>query len=238
MIDELSLGLAPIIVEELLQIVRRIHDDGTTVILVEQSVNVALTVAERALLHGEGRDPLRRPDGRAARAPRTSCGRSSSTGAERRRRARPRERSATRCPTTASTVIGLTRDASAACVAVDDVTFDVKRGQILGFIGPNGAGKTTVFDAICGSSPSRGRVILDGNDITGKTPRAPGARRPRPLVPGRAAVPVAHRVRDAGASRSSATSRGEGVVSRRCSGAVGAQARARPSRRGSRSSSS
>ena len=54
MIDELSLGLAPVVVEELLEIVRRIHDEGTSVILVEQSVNVALTVADRALFMEKG----------------------------------------------------------------------------------------------------------------------------------------------------------------------------------------
>jgi branched-chain amino acid transport system ATP-binding protein len=54
MIDELSLGLAPIVVEELLGVVRRIHDEGTAVILVEQSVNVALTVAHRALFMEKG----------------------------------------------------------------------------------------------------------------------------------------------------------------------------------------
>jgi ABC-type branched-subunit amino acid transport system ATPase component/predicted MFS family arabinose efflux permease len=48
MIDELSLGLAPILVEELLRLVRSLHETGTSVILVEQSVNLALTVAERA----------------------------------------------------------------------------------------------------------------------------------------------------------------------------------------------
>jgi ABC-type branched-subunit amino acid transport system ATPase component/predicted MFS family arabinose efflux permease len=54
MIDELSLGLAPIVVEDLLRIVRRIHDEGTAVILVEQSINIALTVASRALFMEKG----------------------------------------------------------------------------------------------------------------------------------------------------------------------------------------
>jgi ABC-type branched-subunit amino acid transport system ATPase component/predicted MFS family arabinose efflux permease len=54
MIDELSLGLAPVVVEELLNIVRRIHDEGTSVILVEQSVNLALTVADRACFMEKG----------------------------------------------------------------------------------------------------------------------------------------------------------------------------------------
>jgi branched-chain amino acid transport system ATP-binding protein len=54
MIDELSLGLAPIIVEDLLGVVRRAHAEGTSVILVEQSVNVALTVADRASFMEKG----------------------------------------------------------------------------------------------------------------------------------------------------------------------------------------
>lgn len=51
--------------------------------------------------------------------------------------------------------------------AVDDVSFGVPRGSIVGLIGPNGAGKTTIFDAICGFAPiERGRVFLEGKDIT------------------------------------------------------------------------
>src|SRR5207237_3901913 len=54
MIDELSLGLAPTIVEQLLGIVRAIHDEGCTIILVEQSVNIALTIATRAYFMEKG----------------------------------------------------------------------------------------------------------------------------------------------------------------------------------------
>jgi branched-chain amino acid transport system ATP-binding protein len=55
-------------------------------------------------------------------------------------------------------------------VAVDDVTFSVERGHILGVVGPNGAGKTTVFDAIGGFVPSRGQVIIDGVNVSGRSP--------------------------------------------------------------------
>jgi branched-chain amino acid transport system ATP-binding protein len=54
MIDELSLGLAPIVVESLLEIVERIHQSGTAVVLVEQSVNLALTIAQRACFMEKG----------------------------------------------------------------------------------------------------------------------------------------------------------------------------------------
>src|SRR5437763_8077636 len=53
-IDELSLGLAPIIVERLLDAVRAIHAEGATVVLVAQSVNVALTLASRAYFMEKG----------------------------------------------------------------------------------------------------------------------------------------------------------------------------------------
>src|SRR3546814_14596450 len=49
MIDELSLGLAPTIVGQLLEVVQEIHRRGTTIVIVEQSVNIALNLAEREI---------------------------------------------------------------------------------------------------------------------------------------------------------------------------------------------
>ena len=54
LIDELSLGLAPIIVQRLLAIVEELKAQGTTMVLVEQSVNVALSVADRAVFMERG----------------------------------------------------------------------------------------------------------------------------------------------------------------------------------------
>jgi branched-chain amino acid transport system ATP-binding protein len=52
--------------------------------------------------------------------------------------------------------------------AVDDVTFGVTGGEILGIVGPNGAGKTTLFDVITGHTrPTSGDVLLDGRSLTG-----------------------------------------------------------------------
>lgn len=52
--------------------------------------------------------------------------------------------------------------------ALDDVTFDIKRGEILGLIGPNGAGKTTCFNAMTGVyKPSSGKVLLEGQSLGG-----------------------------------------------------------------------
>ncbi len=63
LIDELSLGLAPVVVQQLLQVVRRLADEGTAIVLVEQSVNVALAVADRAVFMEKGQV---RFDGQAA----------------------------------------------------------------------------------------------------------------------------------------------------------------------------
>jgi branched-chain amino acid transport system ATP-binding protein len=55
--------------------------------------------------------------------------------------------------------------------AVDDVSFDVREGEILGLIGPNGSGKSTLFNCILGQlAPSGGEVKLDGRPVTGLRP--------------------------------------------------------------------
>jgi len=52
--------------------------------------------------------------------------------------------------------------------AVDDVSFELRAGEILGLIGPNGSGKTTVLNLLSGFlAPRSGRVRLEGADITG-----------------------------------------------------------------------
>lgn len=50
--------------------------------------------------------------------------------------------------------------------AVDNVDIQVDEGQLVGLIGPNGAGKTTFIDAITGFVSARGRVALDGRDLS------------------------------------------------------------------------
>ena len=54
LIDELSLGLAPVMVESLLTVVDRLKQQGQTMIIVEQSLNVALAIADRAIFLEKG----------------------------------------------------------------------------------------------------------------------------------------------------------------------------------------
>ncbi|MEL6269552.1 MAG: ABC transporter ATP-binding protein [Chloroflexota bacterium] len=56
-------------------------------------------------------------------------------------------------------------------VAVNDVTFDLYKGEVLGLIGPNGAGKTTLFNCISGTyAPEEGTIMFSSEDITGMRP--------------------------------------------------------------------
>ena len=51
--------------------------------------------------------------------------------------------------------------------AVDDISFDIHQGEILGFLGPNGAGKSTTVRVItCFIAPTSGTVTVDGLDVT------------------------------------------------------------------------
>jgi branched-chain amino acid transport system ATP-binding protein len=172
LIDELSLGLAPVVVGQLLPIVRRMADDGVTVVLVEQSVNVALTVAERAYFMERGKimfdgptaELLERPD--LLRSVFLSAAHSDGRDAD-----------ADELGALDRAVIDRT-DAPVLSVrelsvsfggirAVNGATFDVWPGEIVGVIGPNGAGKTTVFDLISGFTPlDAGKITLNGRDIT------------------------------------------------------------------------
>jgi ABC-type branched-subunit amino acid transport system ATPase component/predicted MFS family arabinose efflux permease len=180
MIDELSLGLAPTIVSRLVEIVRAIHEQGTTVIVVEQSVNVALTLAQRAVFmekgevrfSGPANELLDRPDvlrsvflEGAAAALGVAAGNGKRSGSRKRGKQAAARSNGDR-PTL------LTLDEATVrfggVTAVDHVSLKVAEGEIVGFIGPNGAGKTTLFDVVSGFlRPDSGRVRFGEDDVTG-----------------------------------------------------------------------
>jgi ABC-type branched-subunit amino acid transport system ATPase component len=164
-IDELSLGLAPTIVEQLLEMVRDIHATGCTIVLVEQSVNVAMSIATKAyfLEKGEVRfsgapgDLLERGD--ILRAVFLS-GTAESTVPASATSARPTD------PKAILELQSITKRFG-GITAVDDVSFTLHEGETLGLIGANGAGKTTIFDCISGILPLEGgHIFLQGREVT------------------------------------------------------------------------
>ena len=55
--------------------------------------------------------------------------------------------------------------------ALDNISFEVKKGEIYAIIGPNGAGKTTLFNCINGIyKPNKGRILFKDRNIRGKKP--------------------------------------------------------------------
>ena len=175
MIDELSLGLAPVVVEQLLDILRAIHADGATIILVEQSVNVALTVAQRAVFMEKGEVRFSGPTDELLHRPDVLrsvflAGAASSTGSY----ARGRRAHALAAPLgEPETVLRVTdvHRSYGGVKALAGASLEVRAGETLGLIGPNGAGKTTLFDVISGFvPPTDGSVELLGQDITDATP--------------------------------------------------------------------
>jgi branched-chain amino acid transport system ATP-binding protein len=166
MIDELSLGLAPTVIAQLLDIVKALRERGTTIILVEQSVNLALTLADEAYFmekgeirfHGPTAELLDRPD--VLRSVFLE-GAATATSA----RPAPNGGGATAEPVAGDGQRKTTLEVNdvskrfGGVTALNDVSFRVRRAEILGFIGPNGAGKTTLFDVICGFLPADGGTI-------------------------------------------------------------------------------
>lgn len=165
LIDELSLGLSPIVVEQLLGAIESMRQAGTAILLVEQSMNVAVAVADRVYVMdtgvvrftGTAAELAAHPemlwsvylqkasDSLAAHAPRVRTGREARHELE---------------------VRGLTL-AFGGNAALDDVSLHAAHGELVGIIGPNGAGKTTLFDVISGFlRPDQGRVELRGVDVT------------------------------------------------------------------------
>ena len=178
MIDELSLGLAPTVVESLLDIVKAIHDNGTTVVLIEQSVNLALRLCDRAIFMEKGqvvfsgstsellgRDDIVRavflegakqahgikgggPAVAQSDIPAEAGLEVTFTSLGRDVSGLPSNRDHGREKGSVALHTEELSKRFGGVVAVDKVGFDLLEGEILGFIGPNGAGKTTVFDLV------------------------------------------------------------------------------------------
>jgi branched-chain amino acid transport system ATP-binding protein len=192
MIDELSLGLAPTVVAELLEVVEEVHRRGTTIVIVEQSVNVALNLAERAVFMEKGQVRFEGPAAELLERPDILrsvfiAGAAVGTGeapapAQRNLRAVVSEPGSELVEPPVSDKVVLACQSVVkrfgGIVAVDGADFDLHQGEIVGLIGHNGAGKTTLMDCISGFlRVDGGRIILRGVDVTDWPPhlRATGA---------------------------------------------------------------
>ncbi|HUC05986.1 MAG TPA: ATP-binding cassette domain-containing protein [Acidimicrobiales bacterium] len=179
LIDELSLGLAPTVVGDLLGVVDRLHASGMTIVIVEQSVNVALGMAQRAVFmekgevrfDGPSRELLARHDllrsvflegaakafgsghrpAAAARAPGPGPGE------------RIGDEAVLECRGVSKRFGGVH--------ALSGVDLSVRQGEVVGLLGHNGAGKTTLMDLISGFvAQDSGTIRLAGIDVSADAP--------------------------------------------------------------------
>jgi ABC-type branched-subunit amino acid transport system ATPase component len=176
-IDELSLGLAPTVIENLLGIVNGIHDQGTAIILVEQSINLALRLCDRAIFMEKGQvvfsgptaDLLDHEDVVRAVLLGGADGKPTDTTPSvtvDRADLAPRSDGLVGSRRAVLSARGLYQRFGGV-VAVDDVDLDLYQREILGLLGPNGAGKTTIFELLSGERRSeRGRITMGDDDIT------------------------------------------------------------------------
>jgi ABC-type branched-subunit amino acid transport system ATPase component/predicted MFS family arabinose efflux permease len=194
MIDELSLGLAPTIVEQLLPLVRDFAARGTTVILVEQSVNLALPIAETAYFmekgeirfHGPTAELLERPDvlrsvfleGADTFGSTSDRSVGPTVPATPARVEAPAENGHDDAPPAVRLGLHGISKRFGGLAALTDVSLTAVSGEIVGIIGPNGAGKTTLFDTISGfTAVDEGTVLLgEGNDARDVTRMSPASR--------------------------------------------------------------
>ncbi|HVE91178.1 MAG TPA: MFS transporter, partial [Actinomycetota bacterium] len=170
MIDELSLGLAPGVVRQLVSILKELRELGSTIILVEQSVHLALEIADRAVFMEKGEvrfsgpteELLRRPD--ILRSVFLRAGADAPPA--------PREGRADAAGTTALEARDIVVTYG-GIRALAGASIEAAAAEIVGVIGPNGAGKTTLFDVISGFvTPDSGTVTIGGRDATHLGPHA------------------------------------------------------------------
>ncbi|MGH2728198.1 MAG: ATP-binding cassette domain-containing protein, partial [Actinomycetota bacterium] len=173
MIDELSMGLAPVVVGELLEALRSLNSSGITVLLVEQSINVASSAAPRAVFLEKGEVRFSGASSELAGSDELvrsvflgGAVRSRRTGSRSVEKESSRVGDTPKTPAVALEVTGVEKSYGGVR-AVAGVDLKIFEGEVLGVIGANGAGKTTLFDIITGIiRPDAGRLMLHGRDVT------------------------------------------------------------------------
>jgi ABC-type branched-subunit amino acid transport system ATPase component/ABC-type branched-subunit amino acid transport system permease subunit len=174
LVDELSLGLSPEALAAVLELIADLTREGTAVVLVEQSISTAMSIADTALFLESGKVRYQGPAKALRDHPELfssvafGAGGAAMTGSgselARARAQQRRDRETVLRVEDVSAAYGQVR-------VVDGVELDVAAGEVVGILGPNGAGKTSLFDCLSGELPvTGGTVTLLGEDITRLVP--------------------------------------------------------------------
>jgi branched-chain amino acid transport system ATP-binding protein len=157
LVDELSLGLSPAATLRVHERLRSLRNAGVAVVVVEQSIDRAVQLADRAVFLDEGRVRFRGAP--AALLERPDLVRATFLGAV--AAAVPARVDPTPVGHGAALELRDVRVRYGGVDALGGVSLSVARGEIVGVIGPNGAGKTTLFDTISGFvRPDDGTITI------------------------------------------------------------------------------
>ena len=198
LLDEPSLGIAPLIVRSIGQALRRINEQGVGILLAEQSMTLALSVASHGYLIESGAIKISGSDRSSPLA--DDEVRVHLLGGDSHMSSPPglvpaprRHRRSLRCLKVSELSLRF-----GAVAALDEVTFAVRPGELFAVIGPNGAGgKTSLFNVLtCIYPPSSGTLRCFGADLSGRRPhQLPHGDRPNFPEPWTVPVDVRHRQR-------------------------------------------
>jgi ABC-type branched-subunit amino acid transport system ATPase component len=166
LLDEPSLGLAPLMVERISEVLTAINSEGTAVVLVEQNAAMALRVAGHAVVLEAGEIALRGPATELAGTTEVRD-RYLGVGAGRPPPGVARRRAASPGPAVRELSVEKVSVRFGGVRALDDVSFTVVPGSLHALIGPNGAGKSTCLDVLSGGyAATTGRVRYGDDDLT------------------------------------------------------------------------
>jgi ABC-type branched-subunit amino acid transport system ATPase component/ABC-type branched-subunit amino acid transport system permease subunit len=177
LVDELTLGLAPAVVEHVIALIAELRASGTTVLVVDQSLDLARRVADRCYFLERGTVQfVGTPDELASRTDLVRAVFLAPPHVELASKggAIPRLSTQVGVEGVARLVVRGVSKHYGGVVALDDVTFSVGAGEIVGLIGANGAGKTTLFDVVSGFTRADGGTI----ELAGDGPVVDVARLP------------------------------------------------------------
>ena len=159
LLDEAMAGLTPTEVREAIELVRRIHGGGITIVIVEHIMEVIVSLAQKVVVFHQGREIARG-------TPREVT---SNTRVIEAYLGRRKVRHAEGAMSAPLLRIEHLEVRYGDLIGVADVSLEVPAGAVVALLGSNGAGKTTTLNAMAGIVPvSAGTVAFDGENIAGQ----------------------------------------------------------------------
>jgi simple sugar transport system ATP-binding protein len=166
-LDEPTAVLSPPEVRELWTVLRRLRDKGDTIVLITHRLDEVVEISNTITVMRAGQTVARvkTSETTPAEIARLMVGREVSLSAG--KRVQPSDRPAVPQPDQGIEVRNLSVVGSRGVRVIDDVSFSVKPGEILGVAGVEGNGQTELIEAIAGLRPVfAGNILIDGADIT------------------------------------------------------------------------